>query len=95
MELPLPPGLKEKALTVEETEELKRLIEEMPVRGVTCVPVPLVQYRCQDCEANKTLARVRALLERWEKEHGASATMACRIMRRELEAAIDGSERKG
>jgi hypothetical protein len=37
-----------------------------------------------------TLQRVRALLERWEREHGATATMACRVMRRELEAALEG-----
>lgn len=43
-----------------------------------------------------TIERVRALLERWETEHGATATMACRVMRRELEAALEGEpERKG
>jgi hypothetical protein len=42
-----------------------------------------------------TVERVRALLERREDEHGATATMACRIMRRELESALDGDHSDG
>lgn len=102
MDLPLPPALKGRVLTDEEAEELKRRIKEMPVRTGAYVSVPLVQVRCQDCEANKTVARVRALLAEWRADISmvnrsvGPVASAIEFMADQLQAALDGDEeRKG
>jgi hypothetical protein len=96
MGMSLPPALRERVLTVEEAEALKRLIEEMPARDVKYVSVPLLQIRCQDCEANKALSRVRALLQAWEigvrtaeQKNGAESELG-RDLLGQLRAAVEG-----